>query len=711
MAKPDIELLFGVSMGGPSGNSGDVIKGQLEEIVKKIEPLKVKVEIDSDAVDTKKLRADLKKLIDADGKTIDIKVSKIDASGALAEFRSDLQKIVNSINIGPGMEITVRAPNLDEVKTDLKELGASAKTATSDVDKLTAEMKELRLQSGSIASAYKKITNTTDSSVNGVDISEITRKYTELQSEIEAMNRVGATSTNAHIAKVRELEAEMRKLLETASNGSVEFGPGSDSNAAALTRTKNLISDITKNLNDWSAAAKGSTRSSYNSLSAYRDELEDLVDELQKGIITKEKFDQEFTRISSGVGSVRKEIRAAGEATKSFHDKMGGLIGKFTSWLSVAEVVTTIWQTMQKMAECVVEVDTAMTELKKVTDAADATYDRFLTNATIRARELGSTVSDVITASADFARLGYDIGDASTLADAAILYKNVADGITDISVASESIISTMQAFGVKTSDVTSIVDKFNEVSNNYAISSAGIGEALQRSAAALAAGGNTLDQSIAMITAANRIVQAPESVGTTMKTVSMYLRSAKSELEAAGESTDGMAESTSKLREELLALTGGEVDIQIDEDTFKSTYQILKELSEVWNRLTDVSKANILEKIGGKRNANVVSALITNFAEAEEVIKTSADSAGSALAENEKYIDSIAGRIQKLKASFESFSTAVIDSGLAKFFVWLADGVLQVATAFSNIAFDDIFSTIGTIVTGGSITAFIKSLD
>ena len=188
------------------------------------------------------------------------------------------------------------------------------------------------------------------------------------------------------------------------------------------------------------------------------------------------------------------------------------------------------------MVACVVEVDTAMTELKKVTDATDATYDRFLTNATSRARELGATLSDVVTASADFARLGYGIDDASRLADAAILYKNVADGITDVSVASESIISTMQAFGVETSDVITIVDKFNEVSNNYAISSAGIGEALQRSAAALAAGGNTLDQSIAMITAANRIVQAPESVGTTLKTVSMFLRSAKSELEAVGES-------------------------------------------------------------------------------------------------------------------------------------------------------------------------------
>lgn len=53
---------------------------------------------------------------------------------------------------------------------------------------------------------------------------------------------------------------------------------------------------------------------------------------------------------------------------------------------------------------------------------------------------------------------------------------------------------------------------------------------------------------------------------TTLKTVSMYLRAAKTEAEEAGESTDGMASSVSELRSELLELTGGKLDIQIDED-------------------------------------------------------------------------------------------------------------------------------------------------
>ena len=86
------------------------------------------------------------------------------------------------------------------------------------------------------------------------------------------------------------------------------------------------------------------------------------------------------------------------------------------------------------------------------------------------------------------------------------MYKNVGDGIEDISQASESIISTMKAFGIEANNSMSIVDRFNEVGNNFAISSTGIGEAMQRSASALYEAGNTIDESIALITGANSVV-------------------------------------------------------------------------------------------------------------------------------------------------------------------------------------------------------------
>ena len=198
------------------------------------------------------------------------------------------------------------------------------------------------------------------------------------------------------------------------------------------------------------------------------------------------------------------------------------------------------------------------------------------------------------------------------------------------------------------------------------MSSAGLGEALQRSANSLNAAGSSLDESIALIAAANTTAQNPESVGNALKVVSARIRGAKSELEEMGEETDTLAESTSKLRDELIALTGVDI-MQADGQTFKTPYEIFKSLSEVWDKLSDVSQANVLELIAGKLRANVVAGLINNFDIAEEALKTSSEgSDGSALEENAKMLDSIQGKLNQLKATAQETANTILSSDLVK---------------------------------------------
>lgn len=467
-------------------------------------------------------------------------------------------------------------------------------------------------------------------------------------------------------AVIAQVDSEVKRFGENRSL--IDLSKGTEENAKALIKVDKLLTSTKSNYEKWTAAAKGPTESDYAGLKTQISLLETLHDELAEGKITYEKYSQEYTSIKNRIDNYSNNIKVAGKATRSFGDSIKDLLGKFSKWLSVSQVVMRVVQTVRQMLTTVKDIDTAMTELKKVTNETETTYDKFLSNATVRAKKLGATLTDVVSASADFAKLGKSISEASDLADAAIVYKNVGDDIDSINSAAESIISTMQAFSDENLTAMEIVDKFNATGNAFAITSTGVGDALQRSAAAMNAAGNSLDETIALITAANTIVQNPESVGTTMKTLSMYLRAAKTEAEEAGESTDGMADSMSELRKEILRLTGNRIDIQIDEDSFKSTYQILKELSEIWDEewLTDISRANILEMIGGKRNANVVSALLENFEIAEKALKTSAESAGSALAENEKYLDSIQGKIQKFQASWQALSASVINTGLVK---------------------------------------------
>lgn len=334
-----------------------------------------------------------------------------------------------------------------------------------------------------------------------------------------------------------------------------------------------------------------------------------------------------------------------------------------------------IQQGAQQVYQNVVEINTAMTELKKVTDETDATYDQFLLNAADKAKKLGATISDVVNATADFARLGYSIEDSAELANSAILYKNVGDGIDDVSEATESIISTMKAFNIQAQNSIQIVDKFNKVGNKFAISSEGIGQALQRSASSLNAAGNDINQSIGMIVAANDVVQNPEEVGNALRVVAMRIRGAKTELEDAGESTDGMAKSTAKLREEMKNLA--DVEIMDTNSAFKSTYDIMDQLAAKWKDLSDIDQANILEQIAGKNRANIVAGMLENWDDAKAAMEAAQDATGSATEENEKYLNSINGLIEVMKASFEGLSENLLDDDVIKNVVKLGTAIID----------------------------------
>lgn len=100
---------------------------------------------------------------------------------------------------------------------------------------------------------------------------------------------------------------------------------------------------------------------------------------------------------------------------------------------------------------------------------------------------------------------------------------------------------------------------------------------------------------------------------------------------------------------------------------------------KVWGKLTDVDRANVTELLGGKRNANSVSAVLSQFQIAEKSMEDAANSAGSAAKENEVYLTSITGKLNQLDSAFQQFSKDLLDSSLIKFFVDFATGAVDLA--------------------------------
>ena len=430
----------------------------------------------------------------------------------------------------------------------------------------------------------------------------------------------------------------------------------------------------------------------------YKNELSELTAQL-----SKVENPSQLKAVSQSFTQLKTTAAAAGNLGKSIFGTLKSNFTNLSPLFGMGAMINTTIRGLKDMYSNVVDIDSAMTELKKVTNETDSVYSSFLSNASKRSVELGTTITDYVNSTSSFARLGYSMSEAKELAEVANVYSVVGDEISSIDEASSSVISTLKAFGIQASDAMSIVDKFNEVGNRFAISSGGIGEALTRSASSMSAANNTLDESIALITAANTVVQDPARVGNAFKTISMRIRGATTELEEAGLETDGMAESTAKLQAEIKALSG--VDIMLDKDTFKSTYQIMDELSEKWKDLTDIQRASITELLAGKHQGNVMSSLMNNFDIARQALEVSMNSEGSAMEEHEKWMESIEAKVNQLKAAWEGLSNSFLSSGFVKGTVSGLTGLVQILDALINK-----IGAVPTLLSGVGIAAFVKNL-
>lgn len=566
----DVRLLIGVARGGADGDSEALIRKELNEIMGKI---KLEAKLDS-----KSFGEQIRKQLDAISKNgkFYVNLSKINiGAGAIADFRRQLNTVINTLNLDKGTSITLTAEGIGEVKSKLKETATVTDEAARKMAEFNVQIAAMKKQSKNIDSGLGSLSKGATAEETA-QVTALLERYKEWQVEFETLRLQGVDGSNerrealeneaaAILANIQRIKEEREATVEAsqAKAQAERDAQAADEEAAAAENKKNavmkqgvmLLTQMQKAEQDWTAAQSGRSSEHYNNIRQGTAYLQEYLGQLERGEISVEEFQRKLAGLRTSFAESSNAIKNAGENTKTLSERVGGLAAKFTSWLTVSQIVMKLYSSLKKMVTAVIDIDTAMTELKKVTDETSAVYAKYLDDASVRAKKLGATIADTVTASADFARLGYTLDEAAQLADAALVYKNVGDGIEDVSQASESIISTMKAFGIEAENAMTIVDKFNEVGNNFAISSEGVGEALRRSASALAAGNNTLDESIALITAANSVVQDADVVGTTMKTVSMYLRAAKTEAEEAGESTEGMANSVSELREELLALT------------------------------------------------------------------------------------------------------------------------------------------------------------
>lgn len=293
----------------------------------------------------------------------------------------------------------------------------------------------------------------------------------------------------------------------------------------------------------------------------------------------------------------------------------------------------------------------------------------------------------MVASASEFRKNSFNDQDSATLAKVAALYQNVADGAVSASDSASFIISQMKAFGIEAENSIDIINAVNAVSNNFAVSSTDISSALTKTSSAMSVLGNDFQSTIGLVTAGAEIMTGQAGkVARGLRTIGNNFASAAKEADSIEYSVGGVTKSLDLLNEK----TG---DI-------KSTFEIFSDLKDDWDSMTNAEKQALAITYAGQTQFEVFAAVMNNFQTAIDATTTAFNSAGSAMQENEKYMDSVEAKENKLKAEFEDFSNRVLSKELVT-------GFLDAGTAMLDFANNDVGAAI-TRVTG--LTAGITGL-
>lgn len=412
-------------------------------------------------IDTKQINEELKNLkVDP----IDI---KFNISGASQQFLEEMKSLQN-INVKVKQSIT-------EVKNAQESLNTSMSSTGDKTAKVSQEIEKARQKIDDFGISMNRSLSVEQ--INALD--NMSAKFSEL---------VGTDD----IEKVKKLANEADRLIKDIRLDN-KITLVDENDRRSLEQTIASMERLEKTKDRAFRRDEGLKKS----LAEAKEEAIKLAENLDNASKSDVK------NLKNDFSLLRNEINTTQNQAMTFRDMLDEAISKFSVWSIATVGYYKAIQGMKAMVDAVVEVDASLVELQKVTDLTDKALADFTDRAYDAASAIGHTGQELIDATSVFSRAGYALDDAFDLGEASLTMMNIGDGIDNVEQASEILISTMKGLGMEASDATHILDVFNNVSNNSAISFGDLADGMQRTAGVLKQGGNSIEEITGLLTGEN----------------------------------------------------------------------------------------------------------------------------------------------------------------------------------------------------------------
>lgn len=665
----------------------------------------------------------------------------------IEELKSDIQEVKTELGDVKDRISSIESNGFENVRDDVEKTKESVKELNSEFAEMKSNLSSTPQESNISSASTESATNSIKEENNVLEqntqkIKENTQakeqnanvnlnkydkrldsyngKIDKYKTTIDRFNDGGWTSITylENVQAVKNAVKEYETLLNELKGEDASFVTSDD--ISKLDEYEKKIKDTIATVTNMSASEKG-----YNFVSGQKelDKIHKLLNENSKmSSEAKAKIKAYYAEIESGNpsmsldkihGEILKIYNAeveAGRAGRTLWDTLKNsgfhqIAAQMAGMVGVYDVIN-----LGKEGLSVVrELNTALTEMRKVSDESLQSLKNYQNTTFDTADAVGTTAKQIQESTADYMRLGESLDEASESAKTANVLLNVSE-FNNIEDATKSLVAMGQAY--KDLDKMTIVDKLNEVGNNYAISTDELATALQKSSATLSLMGNTIDEAASLVTTANATIQDADSVSAGLRTISLRLvgtEEAEEELSAMDEEVDAFVKATNSKKQQIIkdytAVASNNYqgfDILDSNGNYKNTYQILLGIAKVYKEIQEQDKklgtnhaTALIEELAGKNRSNIASAILQDPTQLEAVKKSSEEALGSAKNELNSYLDSIDGKMAQLENRAQEFWFKVIDSETIKNGIDLLSTLIKGTTDFV-----DTVGLLPTILTG-----------
>lgn len=412
-----------------------------------------------------------------------------------------------------------------------------------------------------------------------------------------------------------------------------------------------------------STVAKFDGKEAIKTVTAYTGKLGELYTATRYSTLSGVTLSNTITKVTENVKDAKGAISRLGS-------EMVTTVSKVLKFAAATAVIMAFKQAVSEAVEIIHNFDDSLTEFNKVTDFTDKQLKSLISDLGEVGKTVARTTTEMVDAATEFAKSGnYSESQLVALSKTATMYQNIADSELSAGDAASYIISQMKAFNISAEDSMQIIDKTNEVSNNFAVSSTDISSALTKTSSSLSAYGNTIDDTIGLITAGTEIMtHQAGKVGRGLRSIGANIANLASSAGELSFQVNGATETISLLNKE----TGDML----------STRAVLEEISKSWEKMTNEEKAALAIQLSGKTQIDVFTSVLSNFDTVIKASETSMNSFGSAERENEKVMESLTAKINQMKTEFESL---VLGTDGQEFLKNLADIVTNILKIINTL--------------------------